>query len=134
MKYTKEEKTKIKEARFEARYGEAYLRSAIKECGDLALAAKIYYDMYKQSRRHAAIEARIATMFYSLSLAMVILGIWAPGFLISGAMFLILAVHSSVDSRLEVLWSSKFSDNICNLQRYVELSNALSSKNKRSKK
>lgn len=115
MKYTKEEKIKIKEAKFEAKYGDPTLKALVEKAGPLDIAAELYYDMYKQAKRDVCRERVQAIILYTISMAFVVAGLWFPGFLLSGAVFLIVATHCALNARIDLLHSFRAADQLHSL-------------------
>lgn len=115
MKHTKEEKIKIKEAKFEAKYGDPTLKALVEKAGPLDIAAELYYDMYKQANRDVCRGRIRAVVLYSISLALVFAGLWFPGFMISGAVFLVVATHEALNSRIDLLHSFRARDQLHSL-------------------
>lgn len=112
---------KARMEKLDEKYGDPVLRDLAKE----TRAAKNYYEMYLESERQIHISKIEATVAYFISLLLVGVSFWASTFLVSAALFMIVAVHSTLDMRIETLWKMRFVDGIFNAVRVYNLEEAV---------
>lgn len=103
--------------KLDEKYGDPYLRKLAEE----TFAAKQYYEMYLDSKKRAHYSEIECAIMYAISLVLIIVSFWVPAFLISTAIFLIMATRASLDVRIERLWSSKFMSDIFDAIRLFNL-------------
>ena len=107
--------------KLDEKYGDPVLRDLAKH----TRAAKNYYEMYLESERQIHISKIEATVAYFISLLLVGVSFWASTFLASATLFMIVAVHSTLDMRIETLWKMRFVDGIFNAVRVYNLEEAV---------
>ena len=112
---------KARMEKLDKKYGDPVLRDLAKH----TRAAKNYYEMYLESERQIHISKIEATVAYFISLLLVGVSFWASTFLASAALFMIVAVHSTLDMRIETLWKMRFVDGIFNAVRVYNLEEAV---------
>lgn len=112
---------KARMEKLDEKYGDPVLRDLAKH----TRAAKNYYEMYLESERQIHISKIEATVAYFISLFLVGVSFWASTFLASAALFMIVAVHSTLDMRIETLWKMRFVDGIFNAVRVYNLEEAV---------
>ena len=112
---------KARMEKLDEKYGDPVLRDLAKE----TRAAKNYYEMYLESERQIHISKIEATVAYFISLLLVGVSFWASTFLVSAALFMIVAVHSTLDMRIETLWKMRFVDGIFDAVRIYNLEEAV---------
>ena len=107
--------------KLDRKYGDPVMRDLAKE----TRAAKNYYEMYLESERQIHISKIEATVAYLIAFVLCVVSFWAPGFLISTAIFLVVATHSALEVRIETLWKMRFVDGIFNAVRVYNLEEAV---------
>jgi len=112
---------KARMEKLDEKYGDPVMRDLAKE----TRAAKNYYEMYLESERQIHISKIEATVAYLIAFALCVVSFWAPGFLISTAIFLIVATHSALEVRIETLWKMRFVDGIFDAVRVYNLEEAV---------
>ncbi len=106
-----------KEEILERKYGSPFL----KIMSEKTEAAKLYYELYLESRRQTRISEIEALVAYIVTVICLVVSIFATPFLISTAIFLINAVHATINARIERLWTAKYTDNIFDSVRIFNL-------------
>lgn len=98
-----------------------YGRPSLRVMAERTAAAKNYYGLYLEAQRQIHIDRIEAIIAYVISLFLLGISFWATGFLISSVMFLVVAVHATLDARIETLWSTRFVDGIFEAVRLFNL-------------
>lgn len=106
-----------KEEILERKYGSPFL----KIMSEKTEAAKLYYELYLESRRQTRISEIEALVAYIVTVICLVVSIFATPFLITTAIFLINAVHATINARIERLWTAKYTDNIFDSVRIFNL-------------
>lgn len=106
-----------KEEILERKYGSPFLKTM----SEKTEAAKLYYELYLESRRQTRISEIEALVAYIVTVICLVVSIFATPFLISTAIFLINAVHATINARIERLWTAKYTDNIFDSVRIFNL-------------
>lgn len=110
-----------KEEILERKYGSPFLKTM----SEKTEAAKLYYELYLESRRQTRISEIEALVAYIVTVICLVVSIFATPFLISTAIFLINAVHATINARIERLWTAKYTDNIFDSVRIFNLEEKL---------
>ena len=101
----------------ERKYGSPFLKSM----SEKSEAAKLYYELYVESRKQARISEIEAFAAYIVTIICLVASLFAIPFLITTAIFLINAVHATINARIERLWAAKYTDNIYDSVRIFNL-------------